>query len=498
MKISVRLIALALTAALGIGLLVSCGPKNGENDANTGSNTNQTVNTETGDNTENGNDSSNDGKTDGEASLELPEGKFLEGETFNLYHAHNGFDSYYVEDVQSGDLKGESVMKRNAAVEERTGVKLNFVHTTTPADQGAETQKISSLILAGDTTYDAYVHVQHTGMPGLINEGMFIDWYKLPYINFDKPWWYSNTIRDINFGGKVFAMTGDYNLNSFSCTNCLAFNKTMLDELEMPYPYQDVFDGTWTKDRFIEYIVAATKDLNGDGHMDYDNDRYGFGGWQWEQTPAMYVGFGGQTLVKDDNGLPKLNIYSRQQNEVIDAMIEVYNQPGAFHEGKTWGVDDGMFNEGRLLFNDSMLHMIVGMRNLEDDIGFVPYPKLNEEQTEYYSRTGNTSCLTYIPVTLTEDRYDIVGGTLEAMAYYSNQIVLPTYFDTILTVQSTRDVESEQMIPIIKGSSRFMDQAIGFSPASIVYSGQNTLASHYAANKTGYEEKLATLIKVYE
>ena len=43
-----------------------------------------------------------------------------------------------------------------------------------------------------------------------------------------------------------------------------------------------------------------------------------------------------------------------------------------------------------------------------------------------------------------------------------------------------------------------MDQAIGFSPESIVYSGQNTLASHYAANKTGYEEKLATLIKVYE
>ena len=492
MKISVKVIALALTAALGTGLLVSCGPKNGENDANTGDNTNQTVNTEPDDKTENGD------KTDGEASLELPEGKFLEGETFNLYHAHNGFDSYYVDDVQSGDLKGESVMKRNAAVEERTGVKLNFVHTTTPADQGAETQKISSLILAGDTTYDAYVHVQHTGMPGLINEGMFIDWYKLPYINFDKPWWYSNTIRDINFGGKVFAMTGDYNLNSFSCTNCLAFNKTMLDELEMPYPYQDVFDGTWTKDRFIEYIVAATKDLNGDGHMDYDNDRYGFGGWQWEQTPAMYVGFGGQTLVRDDSGLPKLNIYSRQQNNVIDAMIEVYNQPGAFHEGKTWGLDDGMFNEGRLLFNDSMLHMIVGMRNLEDDIGFIPYPKLNEEQTEYYSRTGNTSCLTYIPVTLTEDRYEIVGGTLEAMAYYSNKLVLPTYFDTILTVQSTRDVESEQMIPIIRNSSRFMDQAIGFSPESIVYSGQNTLASHYAANKTGYEEKLATLIKVYE
>ena len=86
---------------------------------------------------------------------------------------------------------------------------------------------------------------------------------------------------------------------------------------------------------------------------------------------------------------------------------------------------------------------------------------------------------------------------LETMAYYSNREVLPTYFDIILTIQSTRDVESEQMIPIIRSSSRFMDQAIDFSPDIIVMSGQNTLASHWAANKTSYEEKLANLINVY-
>ena len=84
------------------------------------------------------------------------------------------------------------------------------------------------------------------------------------------------------------------------------------------------------------------------------------------------------------------------------------------------------------------------------------------------------------------------------MAYYSSLKVLPTYFDIILTIQSTRDVESEQMIPIIRNSSRFMDMAIGFSPESIVYSGQNTLASHWASNRTSYEEKLATLIKTYK
>lgn len=54
------------------------------------------------------------------------------------------------------------------------------------------------------------------------------------------------------------------------------------------------------------------------------------------------------------------------------------------------------------------------------------------------------------------------------------------------------------MIPIIKNSAKFMDQAIGFSPTSFVMSGQNTLASYWMANKSTFEEKLATLIKVYK
>ena len=248
---------------------------------------------------------------EGEEALGVPEDVRFDGETFSMLHCHNYFDDYYREE-ENGDLLNDAVIKRNRLTEERLGIKLNFVHSATATDQQGETQGIANLILAGDKTYDAYVQVQHSGMPGLINEGLFLNWYELPYIDFEKPWWYKNVIRDITFGDKVFAMTGDYNLASFSGSECLAFNKTLLDELDMEYPYQDVFDGTWTHDRFVEYIVAATKDLNGDGQMDYDHDRYGFGGWQYEQLKALYVGYGGVTLVKDDLQMPVLNIYSEQ------------------------------------------------------------------------------------------------------------------------------------------------------------------------------------------
>ena len=436
----------------------------------------------------------------GENELGLPDDLRFDGETFNMYLALSTLKSSYIAQEDAENLLAQTVYKRNELVKQRLGIDLNIVCTTLTsagADQQTETNKISSLILAGDKTYDVFAHVQHTGMPGLINEGMFLNWNDMPYIDLTKPWWYSNALRDITFGDKIFCMTGDYNLPSFSNTECLAFNKTMLDELEMEYPYQSVLDGTWTHDKFVEYIQAATKDLNGDGQMDWDNDRYGFAGWAPEQIQALYVSYGGQVLEKDDHNMPVLSIYSRKQVEVIDKMLEVFNLHGAFTQSKEYGLEDRMFENGRLLFNDSFLSMIQSMRNYDNEIGFIPYPKINEEQEDYRSRTANVSGLTYIPITLDEERYDLVGATLETMAYYSNRELLPTYFDIILTVQSTRDVESEQMIPIIRNTAKFMDMTMGFQPSTFVTSGQNTLASHWMSSKSVYEEKLATLIKTY-
>ena len=433
--------------------------------------------------------------------LELPEDLDIEGETFNLYVALSTLkNSYISEELTGTSITNDAVFERNEAVKNHLGIDLNFVASTLStggADQQTETSKISSLILAGDTTYDAFVHVQHTGMPTLINEGMFIDWNEIPIINLEKPWWYSNALRDITFGDKIFCMTGDYNLNTFQETAILIFNKGLMDELELDYPYQLVQDGTWTHDRFVEYIQTATKDLNGDGQMTNETDRYGFYGWKYEQLPALYVGYDGVTLKKDDNNMPVLNIYSEHQNKVIDAMIEVFSNEGAVFEGSTWSKFRTPFLEGRLLFVDGFFNHLGGYKDLETDFGFVPYPKLDETQDEYHSRTANISGLTYIPVTLAPERYELVGAALETMAYYSSKLVLPKYFDIVLTIKSTRDIESEQMIPIIKDSARFMDQAIGFSPDSIVASGHNTLASFWMSSRTTYEEKLKTLIETY-
>ncbi len=479
MKNSKRFFALLLAGVLVASSLVSCKKDDGETNADEGTSGNEIE----------------------VAELAVPKGA-AEGKTFNMYIALATCIGSYKAEEETGDDIKDAVYQRNLLSEEHTGADIEFAYTTrtsSGADQSEETSLIRTLIQSGDDTYDAFVHVQHTGMPTLIEEGMFVDWNTIPHINMQNPWWYSNVIRDISYGDKVYTMTGDYNLESFSNTECLIFNKTMCDELGLEYPYQMVFDGTWTHDKFVEYIKAATSDLNGDGALDYANDRYGFAGWMYEQIPALFTGYGGQAVIKDEYNLPKLNIDNELTYTVIDKMLEVFDLEGSAYisvnDGS--GLDNKMFNEGRLLFNDSFFLHVPDTRKLENmDVGFVPYPKLNEEQTEYYSRTANVSGLTYIPVTNTD--LDKTGAVLETMAYYSSKTMLPTYFDIILTIKSTRDVESEEMIPIIRNSSRFMEQVLAFTGSNIVTAKNgNTLASYIAANQDAWNEKIAELTELY-
>lgn len=434
-----------------------------------------------------------------DGTLNVPKGA-CDGKTFSLYIANPDVKHSYIAKEETGDDLNDAVFERNSLVESHTGVELNFVassRTSAGNDQTAETNQIRTWIQSGDNTYDAYVHVQHSGMPTLIQEGLFVDWNELPYVNIQNEWWYSNVQRDICYGNKIYCMTGDYNLSSFSGAECIIFNKTMCDELELEYPYQMVFDGTWTHDKLVEYTKAATKDLNGDGVLKREDDRFGYAGWYPEIIPALFCGYGGQAISKDEDNLPVLNVDNERTYNVVDKMLEVFDLDGAFVVTGTYGEEDKMFDEGRLLFNDAFLSAVPRTRGLENiDVGFIPYPKIDEDQEEYYTRTANISCLTYIPVT--NDDLEKTGAVLESLAYYSSQTVLPTYFDIILSVKSARDVESEQMIPIIRKSARFLETVIGFTPASIITAGSgNTLSSVIASNKDAWELKVEEFIETY-
>jgi hypothetical protein len=278
----------------------------------------------------------------------------------------------------------------------------------------------------------------------------------------------------------------------------LYFNKNLLDVANLEYPYQLVLDGKWTVDVWQKYLTALTRDLNGDGVIEPGVDQTSYWGWGYEQYPAFFMGLGGDAVLKDEKtGKPVLNIYNERTTKLVAKMKEIIAMDGCDIEWSTYGVFNTAFNSGLLGFVHANLNAAAGdgFRAMEDDFGFVPYPKLDETQESYCCRVQNTTCLTYIPITNKD--LEFTGACLEVFASISYNTTVPTFFDVVLTVKAARDTESEKMVPVIRESASFYDEAIkGFSVRNAVDS--EGLASYWAGVESAVTQSVQdNIIAVY-
>lgn len=429
-----------------------------------------------------------------EYSPNIPEEVMFEGETMRILIGSSG-QAMWAEEENS-DLINDTVYRNNATVADRFGITLDIQKTgaaTTGTGQQEATARFRSLIEAGDQTYNAFIHVQHTGMPQMILEKFFVDWNTIPYINLSEPWWYQNITNDLCFGDKIYVMTGDYALY-INSIDCLVFNKDIFDDLGLEYPYQDVLDGTWTWDKFVELVKQGAKDLNGDGLMKFEEDQWGLVGWQPEILYALLVSSGFSPLEKDADNMPVLNQNVDEAHEIYDKISELFiNRQYAWSESSSYSSQMNAFTEGRAMFKDLFLSGIPGFKEVEFDFGILPYPKWTED-APYLNRSSNMTAMTYIPVT--NPNLELTGAVLEEMAYQAYLYLTPAYFDTVLTVKSTRDVESEKMLPIIKDNARFLYDGYCPNINHMVYG--NNYASQYAANLSKYETQLEEMRELLE
>ena len=445
---------------------------------------------------ENGENTEKTDPLEGAHSPNVPEDLRFDGETFSVLIGSTGQHMYSEE--ENSDLVNNAVYNDNLNVEDRFGITLNIVkggYAATGEGQSQAAAQFRSLIEANDPTYHAFMHVQHTGMPQMMLEGYFVDWNTLPYIDISSEWWYQNITNDLCFGDKVYTMTGDYALY-IQYIDCLIFNKQIFDDLDLSYPYQDVLDGTWTWDKFEELVAKGAKDLDGDGEMDKEKDQWGLVGWGWELAPALLVSSGFKPLEKDADNMPVLNQNVDEAHEIYGRIVDLFaDGKKAFSETSDSGLPSRTFSEGRAMFYDTFLSGIRWFSDTEFEFGILPYPKW-DENSEYQNRSSNMTALTYIPVT--NPNLELTGAVLEEMAFQGAKNLTPTYFDLVLTVKNTRDVESEEMLPIIRDNARFLYNGYAPSIISMVTNRSNTYASAYASNLATYQSDLADMRELLE
>lgn len=434
----------------------------------------------------------------------LPDDLDYEGGFITIYSTSPGTQNNFIQGFEelTGDVVEDAVYERNRKVEERLNVGIEyFVAAHTYDKVAAETRKI---IQSGDSAYDLIIAGQF-GLCQLAAEGGFVNAFECEFLDFDQPWWWSDYMEEISIGReKRFFIVGDYFLDMLQGARVLFFNKVIYQNYfgDPNKLYAEVLDGKWTIDRTTEIIKAAYHDLNGNGQID-EPDQFGYVTYlTYSSVDPFVYATDIKFTVRDENGLIELNMVSDRAITLAEKLVSLFYCEGSYIYPDA--SNTAKFIAGQaLLLGNSMLGTTSSLRDMTDDYGIVPYPKLDDTQLNYGTMIHDTMNLGVIPVTT--QKLQMTGAVLEALCAESYRSVVPAYYETALKIKYTRDELSAQMIDIIHGSIHtdftYVYYAslnnVGMIYRTLVTAKSTDFVSEYTKLEKGALAALDKLIKAY-
>ncbi len=436
-----------------------------------------------------------------ELSDDLPETDF-EGETFTiLTYITIGTDLY--SESLTGDVINDAVFERNQAVEERFNVEIEVLgHDKKYEDVSAA---ISSSVLAGDDDYQL-ISSHVVAMGGLVVQELFMNWYDIPHVNFEKPWWSKSTREHLTYKGDTCILAiGDLAMSAMSASYCVFFDKPAAADYKLENLYTVVNEGRWTLDYMRETVKDVYKDLNGDGERDLE-DFYGLVQATSSPVNAYLWAFGGKIFEQNKDGVPEYVFSGEQTVDIYSKLWQLCKETEGVYDINDWQAKNYNFNfiDGNCIFLPAPLsHSISEFREKKNEYGIIPYPKFDEKQEDYMTMADGYHAVLAVPKTV--QNTEMVGIITEALNAETHKSVYPKYYEIALKTKYTSDSESGQMIDIIvenrvfdfgyvydnwKGVSFFFEKMFG--------SDTEEFASYYAANSSAALAHYDSIIAYYE
>ena len=424
---------------------------------------------------------------------DLPE-KTYDGAGFTVYTRKSNKNNYVIKE-QTGDVYNDAQFALTAALEEKFGIVMEEIIS---ADDSYGTAPQAE-ILAGDDTYQL-ISGHARGMFGYSSQNLAYDWYTLPYIQFDNQWWDQNMLTGMSIGGKIYMLPDDLTEGSLAETKCYMINKDLFKVNNVALPYEAALNGTWTFDMMREMVTVFTSDLNGDGAMDLTKDQFGYV-TSWWGAPINILWTAGQRIVDStgEGGRLEYVVNNETTVDVFDTYLAFLSEPGAVCENVDGGPDGTQaFKEGRVAITESWIDKITWSRDLDFDIGLIPYPKFYAEQERYYTGVDAGSAGLVVPVTIGDA--EMTSSVLEYWMYLQYRDVLPVYYETVCKTKAARDEETGLILDLIR-DSRLYDIGYFHNELPLNYIGrmlveENTgFATYYARNE---KQAMTALEKVNE
>lgn len=384
----------------------------------------------------------------------------LEGWQMRIISHHDGLSDERTiwASEMNGELINDIIYTRNSEVESRFIFKMSIYTGDFWAD---DYNKLRASVKAGSRDYDMAFLLPFAANGSLVFDKCVYNMLKVPYLNFEKPWWHTNVNDLFTLYGYLPFVSSDYLLSSYQYANILIFNKIMAEDFKLSNIYDLVRNGEWTLDKFAEITAAVSGDLNGNGEIDKE-DRFGLAtnfGYH-----AITWGYAiGEISVKleDDNVVLgyKNDRFYRLAEWLYDLL---YNSGNVFEIG--WDMECEInWDENRVFMQALWVNDLEKFRSYKSEYGIIPYAKYDEAQKEYYTYVDARSGGNSIPADAETDTIANVGLVLEALSCASHTKLIPAYLESVTASKLTRDDDSIEMLDIISSGRRW---DIGYTMAT--------------------------------
>lgn len=339
----------------------------------------------------------------------------------------------------------ESVWARANFLSENYGVEL-ILH---PASNSKMDASEMNAILLNTCDSDLIATHGRNAMTYAI-KGCAYNWYDLKWVDLGCDWWCQGAVNNWTVNGKVYCMIGDLSYVNFAEANCMYFNKSLLRQSEIEYPYQDVMDGKWTLERMKEIALEAYNGMNKTGTGALADDSFAYTTGWWRGPMNLVYSAGGYVIRGNSSETFELGCYNETiQNaytEYFDNFLFMGGNVCSTEAPENYALMEKAFNENRVVFYSDIILNVSKFKGT--DFGILPFPKYNENIEGYPTLVNAASNIFVVPKTAPDP--ERTGVILEAMSFFGHKNIVPVYYDEVLSYKLSPDIESTQVLQMIR------------------------------------------------
>lgn len=397
---------------------------------------------------------------------------------------------FYNEESNAGSIS-KAVEQRNTFLMDKYGANITVNEIS--ADKLASQLKTA---IESDSKYCDMIAIAAGETVSLYTAGLLADMNTLPDFSAESAYFDANNAKSLATNSTLYLLP-DPTAQFYDDVYVYFFNRDLVNTVGGKDPESLVMQGKWTWDAFNEAARASAPAVYNKASADIAVDTFGFGAYYAEGTyPLVIWSSTGKKLI--DNTYKNsigLSMTVDEISSVAQGLVKYYNSRGKYPlDG-----NDAMnaFESGRLAFFCNKLSYFYALRDgttSGSNYGFLPMPKLNEEQNGYYCLASTDARVFSVPKTIeneSSERKRFVSVVIQATCAAGRQTINKAYLNHYIGTYLNNNAETV-MLQTIMNSVTFDFATVYGSKISAIRRASTTAVADYLDFGSGLGNSIAS------